>query len=64
MTDRCADCFAVLRAAPLGGRYVCDAHPRAGYWSPVAPEGAGPKDKARLVSKRGHPTLYYYRSAV
>lgn len=56
--DRCSECFELLKRAPLGGRYVCEKHPRAAYWSPAIPEG-GP-DKARLVSKRGRPTLYYY----
>jgi hypothetical protein len=59
MTDRCAECFQVLKQAPLGGRYACEAHPRAGYWSQVHPEG-GTNDKARLVSKHGKPTLYFY----
>lgn len=57
MNDRCAECFAVLKPAPLGGRYVCTEHPSAGYWSEAM---NSPNDKARLVSKHGRPTLYYY----
>jgi hypothetical protein len=59
VSDRCAECFELLKPAPLGGRYACEAHPLGGYWSPAVPEGSG-KDKARLVSKHGKPTLYYY----
>lgn len=57
--DRCAECFEPLKAAPLGGRYVCETHPRAGYWSIERPED-GNTDRARLVSKHGRPTLHYY----
>jgi len=57
--DRCATCFAELKSAPLGGRYVCEQHPRAGYWSVVAPD-RGNTDKACLVSNHGRPTLHYY----
>ena len=57
--DRCAECFAVLEPAPLGGRYACVSHPMAGYWSVRAPEFPV-LDKAVLVSKHGRPTLHYY----
>lgn len=60
MTDRCAECFDLLKPAPLGGRYACEKHPNAGYWSERAPEGTVTNDKARLISRHGRPTLYYY----
>lgn len=64
MTDRCAACFRVLLPAPLDGRYECDnpAHrgARIAYWSEAIPEGTGENDEARLESKHGRPTLYYY----
>lgn len=66
--DRCAACFKPLRAAPLGGRYVCE-HPqnfraalRGRYLSVHAPEPPHTHD-ACIVSKHGRPTLHLYGSA-
>jgi hypothetical protein len=65
VTDRCAACFAELKPAPLGGRYVC-VHPpnyRAGlqrrYLSEAAPEAPHTQD-ACVISKHGRPTLHLY----
>lgn len=68
MTDRCAQCFEPLKAAPSGGRYVC-RHPtnfRAGlkgcYLTEAIPESPHTTDAA-IVSKHGRPTLHLYGSA-
>ncbi len=59
MSDRCAECFALLMPAPTGGRWPCVLHPRAGYLSKAVPEH-GNTDKACVKSKHGRPTLHVY----
>lgn len=62
VSDRCAGCFLELTPAPLGGHYACErpwcnGSAWSGYWS-AQPASVG--DSAKIVSKHGRPTLYYY----